>query len=40
MLLFDKSTIESLTVDKAVLLDTEQSLTASAFDCTYSACSC
>jgi len=27
MLIFDKSTIQSLTVDKAVLLGTEQTLT-------------
>jgi len=34
MLIFDKSTIQSLTVDKAVLLDTEQTLTSRAIDCT------
>jgi len=34
ILIFDKSTIQSLTVDKAVLLDTEQTLTSRAIDCT------
>jgi hypothetical protein len=32
--IFDRSTIQSLTVDKAVLLDTEKSLTPKCIDCT------